>query len=572
VSLTLTGCAAIPDSTPPEAVRAAVDFHKSAQAPPPQKGIDPLTLVRKFVENSADPWDSYAAAKVYLAPGARGQWNTSGAVTIIDDTFSTVYSTSEDAGGGANVHTVVLGGIRVGRLSADQSFAPETGDFQFSIRVERQPDGEWRIASLPDGAVVSRTHFGEIYRSVRIYYLDRQRDVLVPDVRYIVTQPAKGIPDRVIQLLLAQPSEQLRGAVRSAIDRAATTQTNVAENPDGGYVVDLVKIGDQSAQNRRLVAAQVLYSLQSVTTSVVRLLADGVPLIPGHAEWRPSDASTLYVETDTIPKDNLLGLVVVDKRIRSLADGNTIPGPAGSGEYKVDKAAQSNDGSWLAVVNRTQSGSSEELRVGQFGKPMIAVPLSALDMTRPTWRSGTNNTELWTVLDRYSITRAVSNGDTWTTHAVDVNGLRKTDGAITDLRLSRDGSRAAMVVGGALWVGAVVAQQDSVSITSPRKLLATTLGNSVVSVDWKGADTIVVATSSKQTPVVQVGVDGWDWTPYSSSNLSVPLTAVTAAPSKKVVVADARGVQMTPDASEVWQPWPNGLPSMSGTAVPFYPG
>ena len=133
----------------------------------------------------------------------------------------------------------------------------------------------------------------------------------------------------------------------------------------------------------------------------------------------------------------------------------------------------------------------------------------------------------------------VSNADTWTAHPVDVNGLRKSDGAITDLRLSRDGSRAAMVVGGALWVGAVVAQPDSVSITSPRKLLASTLGNSVVSVDWKGADTIVVATSNKANPVLEVRVDGWDWTPYSSSNLSVPLTAVTAAPSKKVAVADA---------------------------------
>ena len=37
-----------------------------------------------------------------------------------------------------------------------------------------------------------------------------------------------------------------------------------------------------------------------------KLGLDDVQIVPGHAEWRPSDASTLHVETDTIPKDNLL--------------------------------------------------------------------------------------------------------------------------------------------------------------------------------------------------------------------------------------------------------------------------
>lgn len=569
VLLALAGCAAIPESTPPQAVQGPQDMRRTAQAPAPPKGMDPLSLVRGFVENGADPEGGYAVARPYLAPGT--QWDTGAGVTIIDDTYNTVYSTSESSADSQNKHTVLVRGHSVGRLDADDSFAPEVGNFEIAVHVERQSDGEWRIASLPPGVVISRAQFGEIYRGVRVYYVGLQSDVLVPDLRYVLARPAEGMASKVIDMLLGQPSTQLRTAVRSAIGSNVKTRTNVAENADGALVVDLMRIGEQSAHTRELIADQIVLSLQFVPANRVRLLADGVPLVTGHAEWRVSDVLLSEVEGDTIPDPQLPGLVVTtDGRVRLLRDGNPIPGPAGAGEYRVDKAAQSNDGFALAVVNRASSGGSE-LRIGPYGQPMKQIPLQAIDLTRPTWRSGTKDSELWTVIDHNTVVRVVhGQGDNWTTLPVDTGELPRVgarSGPITDLRLSRDGSRVAVVASGRLWVGSATVGPDSGAIHSLRQLLADTVTN-VVSVDWKGADTLVVATSNG--PVVQVLVDGSDATSYSSSNLTLPITAVTAAPGKQVVVADANGLWTAEDTHEVWRPHP--APIQGTASVPCYPG
>ena len=80
---------------------------------------------------------------------------------------------------------------------------------------------------------------------------------------------------------------------------------------------------------------------------------------------------------------------------------------------------------------------------------------------------------MWTVEDG-NVVRIVRTGDeTWTSVEVNASAL-DSFGAITELRLSRDGTRAAMVTAsGKLVVAAVVRDKDSVSLALPRTLQPT---------------------------------------------------------------------------------------------------
>jgi hypothetical protein len=179
---------------------------------------------------------------------------------------------------------------------------------------------------------------------------------------------------------------------------------------------------------------------------------------------------------------------------------------------------------------------------------------------------------VWTVADGSRVARVVKSAEgTWVPHPVNSNDLSAL-GAITDLRLSRDGTRAAVVAGSTLVVCAVVRtpNSDTVALHSPRVLLPDTL-TSVVGVDWLLQDQLVVATSSQESPIIQVAADGDPmFNRYNAANLTAPVTAITAAPSRPVVVVDAGGMWTSSDSNSVWRV--AGNIGRGSAAVPFYPG
>ncbi|MFD1048996.1 LpqB family beta-propeller domain-containing protein [Kibdelosporangium lantanae] len=161
-------------------------------------------------------------------------------------------------------------------------------------------------------------------------------------------------------------------------------------------------------------------------------------------------------------------------------------------------------------------------------------------MTRPTWQFGisTNqlSNEVWTVVDGTNVIRLQRGKENvWSPLPVDATNLSPY-GTITELRLSRDGVRVAIVAGGKLYIGAVARVDNSTSIVAPKLVPYLT---SVVSVDWLNQSTVMVATNSSNGPVWRVPVDGIEPDRYSVANLTPPLTAITAAPSRGVIVTDS---------------------------------
>ncbi|MBB4688555.1 LpqB family beta-propeller domain-containing protein [Amycolatopsis jiangsuensis] len=573
--LLLAGCANVPLESQPVVVSPEGPKPQPNEAPPPDRDLDPLMLVRQFVKASADPRSGNAAARAYLEDRLRSSWKPSRSITVIDNTFSTVFDQQAAAPTSTpvpppdpNVRTISVRGSILGTLSADSAFIPGSGPTEPTFQLRKQPDGQWRISVPPPTLLITDDEFDSNYNAVAVSFYSPDSATFVPDLRYIGAKPQSGLPGRVMDLILQGPSAGLSGAVRNLLGDQVTLETNVKNNDDGSLLVHLTGLTGAGQETRSLIAAQIVLSMQTVTSTRIRLLADGTPLVRDHEYWRSSDVPSYGAASS--PSPDLPGLMTVDGRIRSLGDGAPIAGPAGSGAYGVLSAAQSIDGKRLAVV--AKDGDRARLRIGELGRDLALVELAGGALSRPTWRTTPTGAgpsgEVWTVVDHTIIARMVLDpGGHWQRQSVNANDLLAL-GPIDALRLSRDGARVAAIVHGQLVVAAVVRTGDAVTLREPRVLQPGALSD-VVDVDWGSSpDTLVAATSSSSQPVQRVSLDGRRMDTFNSSNLTAPVRAVTAAPSRPIVVADAGGLWNATELGEVWRPQAHTLPK----AEPFYPG
>ncbi|MGH3941705.1 MAG: LpqB family beta-propeller domain-containing protein [Pseudonocardiaceae bacterium] len=555
---TLAGCAAVPESSDLQVVRSLpVGQQVSAPTGPP-RGVDPFRLVRQFIEATGSPANGHAAARAYLTRDAAASWNDAAGLTVIEDAPGATPEPSPTEG----LRQVRVGGPRVGRLEADGSFTPQPGRVTVELTVVKELD-EWRIIDPPPGVLVESTAFQLNYRQVRVAFIDPNRGTLVPDLRWVPAHPAPTLPGRVLDLLLAGPSEGLAGAVSSALPADARLRSNVLVSSKGRTVIDLAGLGGLGEQDRRLVAAQIVYTLDGMVPAPLMLLADGQPMVAGQPDWNTADITSYTSATG--PRPDVPGQVVIDGLLRGL-DGVPVPGPAGDGRLTVLSAARSSPvGDLLAVVVARPDGRPE-LRVGPSDGVLRAVPMDATSMTRPTWRP--SGTEVWTVINESTVA-GVALSDTGPSAPYQVNATELAElGPITELRLSRDGVRVAAVVGGRVVVAAVVTDMGEVSLRRARVLREDNLP-ATGGVDWARSELLVVSSAEPAPRVFSVSVDGLTRRQVPNTNLTGPLTDIIAAPGREVVVADATGLWSYSDTQEVWEPLLGGI---GPGAVPLYPG
>lgn len=554
----LAGCVAVPASSDIEVVRSMPVGSQLAPPPGPERGVDPFRLVREFIEATGSSANGHAAARAFLTRNAAASWDDRAGLTVIEDAPGAAPQT----GPGDGVRRIRVGGSRLGTLAADGSFIPAAGTFSVPLDVVSE-HGEWRISDPPPGVLVEATSLQRNYRQVRVSFVDPNRGTLVPDLRWVPAQPGATLPGRVLDLLLAGPSQRLVGAVRSAIPEGVRPRSNVLVSRSGRTVINLSGLDALTDAQRRLVAAQIVGSLDGLVPTPLRLLADGEPLVPGQADWRPADIASYAPPPG--PRADVPGQVVVGGRLRSL-NGAPVPGPAGDGRLTVLSASCSNPGGELLAVVVAGPDGHPQLRVGPADGDLAVAPVDAATMSRPTWRP--SGTELWTVVNGRSVVGvALSGTGPPLTYSVDATELARL-GPISQLRLSRDGVRVAAVIGGRLVVAAVVIESGTVSLRHPQVLRDGSLPPTA-SVDWARPELLVVASAGPSPEVSSVSVDGLTRRQLASTNLTGPLTDVVAAPAREVLVADATGLWAYSDTQEVWEPLLGGVGPGS---VPLYPG
>ncbi|MGZ4575569.1 MAG: MtrAB system accessory lipoprotein LpqB [Mycobacteriaceae bacterium] len=547
VAVALAGCAAVPTDSAPHVI-GSVGAQASPQAEQaPIVGREPDLLVRDFISASSSQRSQHRAARQYLTADGSKNWDDGASTTVLTN-LDTLYDSRS-----ADKVTILLRADRVGRLSATGSYDVSQGSYEARMTLVRV-DGQWRIVTLPSGVVLDRSDFLAGYQRLPVYFLNPELTKVVPDPRW-VARDADSVAARLVELLIGGASPQLVQGVESELGKDVRLRSNVttangagvpAVGGSGGVSIDFGGVDKLDATQRQLLAAQVVWTLDAAQVRGPYVLkADGAPLDEKHPRgWDTTDVAS--TDPSSSPGADV-GLHAIDKgALVKVTDSGVaaVAGPLGQANSLLT-AAISNDGQQVAAVSATPepaSGSRVQLLVGGLGGLTAATAASGNAMTRPSWSSDAR--AVWVAVDGTTVIRAVREPTTGqvSSSSVDVGSITSLGGPITALRLSRDGVRAGLVVGGQVYVAVVTrSQSGGVALISP-KLVAPGLADTAVSLDWSSAGTLVLAVRSDDSPVVTVGVDGAQVQALPSRNLSPPVRVVSASPGGSLIVADSRGV------------------------------
>ncbi|SDD89212.1 MtrAB system accessory lipoprotein LpqB [Rhodococcus tukisamuensis] len=575
VAVVVGGCASLPESSSPQAIGTITREPVVVSVPVPTPGREPDLLLRDFFSASTDPADKHLAARQFLTPAASDRWDDTASTTVVDKVDVLPESRADDQA------TYTIRANRVGQLDDGGQYQAVEGNFEAKVRLSKV-NGEWRIDDLPPGVIMDRPQFLKTYQRKALYFLDPSGTTVVPDLRWI-SATQEQMPGRLIELLIAGPKPALSDAVQNMAGKVSVlAPITKADGRSagvgvgfGGLHIDFTGASALDQNARDLLAAQVVWTLAAAEISGPYVLTgDGAPLDERYANgWTTADVSSTNPMATTSTTVGLHGLV--DGALVAVNDTgvSAMPGYFGTATT-LESIALSRDGRLAAAVADTGKPEPEPRSALMVGPVEgFATPaLEAGSMTRPTW----SRTEpaVWTVVDGTSVVRVVRDpqGGQLVVLPVDTADLAPLGATITELRLSRDGVRAALIVDGKVYVATVVPRPDGgYALTAPRPV-AIGLGSPALSLDWSSGEAIVVARAASDIPVVSVAVDGSRMDALPSRNLSAPVSSVDASVTT-VFVADARAVFQLNNNDPAGDRYWREVPGLTGVkAIPILPG
>lgn len=574
--LVLSGCASLPESSAPQALGTINRAPTSEGPPPPQSGRDPDLLVGDFLTASADPANRHAAARQYMAPDAAAEWNDEASTTIVDRPDTLRESRSGDKA------SYVIRARKVGELAGDGSYRAVEGTLENKIEMSKI-DGEWRITELPDGVVFDSSTFENVYRRYVLQYVDPASSVLVPDPRWVAV-PRAQLTERLIAMLGSGPQSTIAPVVRNQLAAPISVRgpiTKANNEPGevgigiGGVRIDFAGAGALGQRERELLAAQVVMTLAGADIlGPYVLLADGKPLDDRYAAngWSVADLDQFSASA---PGQNRIGLHALRNGtlVQVTQDGIVTPSGSFGEATNLQSVGISADGQFVAAVADTGRPAPEPgrtLLIGNYGAKAFGVAEGAT-IARPSWTA--DGGAAWTVVDGDRVIRAVTDRATGNVSVqdVDTSALFEGSGAprppISEVVVSRTGVRAALIADGKVYVAVVERGGDGrYALTRPVPV-ALGLSTRAVSLSWVTGDTLMVAREGNVDPVFTVSIDGSQFSPVTSQNLTPPVRVVTAAPATQYV-ADSRAVLQlqTADPARNDRFW-REVPGLTGDSV-----
>ena len=560
VAVLVSSCASLPNSSEPQSLKR-LDNPSSQQDSGPISGREPDLLLRDFYANSANPLKQYAQARNYLTPDANNQWKPGPETVIIDRIGMSRNSTA-----GADHVSYTVTGTIVGTLGEGGAYNPRNEDYRAVVTLERR-DGEWRIAELPNQAIIERTELRNRYIPRDLYFFDPTGNTLVPDRRWMFAG-TNTQDTALISLLLAGPSPTLAPGVMDELpNSAAYTRTN-----NGVY--ELTGLSSLSEAARRRLAAQLTWTLAlaeisepfsfSIDGDLVRNDRNNPKLsVNDFPEYNPSASGTsagvLYALTNG--------------KASSISDGNVVavPGFLGTngGIESMDVASLNHTNVAASVVTTNAEGDKKsQLYMGPVDGDSTKI-LTAATLTMPTFEA--NSQAVWTVMDGNKVMRVAqsSSSSSISQTEVDTSELGENHGDISVLRLSPTGVQAAFIVDGRVYVATVARPTaGDRKLTNVRELVPA-IGDSAITLEWSVNSTLLVGTVSTDTPVWRAEVDGSSAIPLSSGNIVAPVVAVSSN-SSTVFITDSRAALQlsTSGNSTYWREVPGLEGARSITIVP----
>jgi hypothetical protein len=548
----LAACASIPTSGPIQQ-GAEVGVETADQvirviARPPQPDMTPTQIVSGFLQASASFEDDHAVAREYLTPDAAIMWDPSISVSVYDGVPTIV----PDGVTAVDMTATRVGSIdRQGRyeVALPGSLIEDTFSMEFL-------DGNWRIATPPQGLLLSRSDVDRAFRAFEVYFLDPTFTTLVPDPRYFPVDgptPATALT----RALLSGPTEWLAPAVRTGFPDGTALAVNAVPVVDGVARVDLdpqVRLADEDT--RRAFSAQLTWTLRQVPgVRFLDLNAGGQVLdVAGTPNPQPMESWAEFDPNSMPGGDAPLGIIggrVIDlDRTPPLP----VPGGAGLGDPPLDGLAVTLTGQRLAALD-----ADARLWLGSVAPGSVLLE-AAVDpgQSRPSFGRGA---EAWVVGPDGTLRRIDPEG---TAVVVPVDGLHPK-AELESIAISRDGTRAALTIRRGprtvIMMAIITVREGALRIESPVRVdnRLTTVSD----VAWADDDRLIaLGVEGAGAPgVFEIDISRWQ-----VRSLGAPPGAVrvAAAPGSPILAATQDG-RIWSYTSGPWRLGPRGT-------SPAYPG
>ncbi|OBG65161.1 hypothetical protein A5680_17755 [Mycobacterium sp. E2989] len=576
LAVLLAGCAGVPSSSAPQAI-GTVERPAPSNLPKPTPGMDPDVLLREFLKATADPANRHLAARQFLTQSASNSWDDAGSALLIDHVVFVETRAAERVS--ATMRADILGSLSdMGVFETAEGVLPDPGPIELV-----KTSGGWRIDRLPNGVFLDWQQFQSTYKRNTLYFADPTGKTVVPDPRYVAVADHDQLATELVSKLIAGPRPEMAHTVRNLLApplrlRGPVTRADGGKNGIGrgygGARIELEKLSTTDPHSRALLAAQIIWTLARADIRGPYVInADGAPLDDRFAEgWTTSDVAA----TDPGVADGAgAGLhALVNGSLVSL-DGQhfaNVPGAFGRMGDQTG-AALSRSGRQVASVVTLHRGAPDEaasLWIGDLGGEAVQ-SADGHGLSRPSWSL---DDAVWVVVDGNNVLRAIQEPASGQPARIPVDSVAVSSrfpGPITDLQLSRDSTRAAMVIGGQVILASVEqTQAGQYALTYPRRL-GFGLGNSVVSLSWRTGDDIVVTRTDPSHPVSYVNLDGVN-SDAPARGLQMPVLTVAANPSTVYVGASQGVLQYSAAAAEGQQGWSEVPGLMVFGAAPVLPG
>ena len=476
----------------------------SVLPPGPQPGAPPEGIVTGFLVAQGSARDDHGIARSFLAPPARAAWRAGAGVTVYDPRTVTTATPIPDGDGFVQV---TLDLDVVGTVEADGAARVQPAQRRsLRYRLHRGDAGQWQLVAVPDGLTLSPAARDRSYDAMAVHFLAPGG---APGGRHLVADlvqlPADGDRAReVVDRLLAGPSSALAGSVETALPRGTRLHAPVTTTTGGEVTVDLTgPAAAMSGQTGADLSAQVVFTLREALPafSRLRLLVDGELLVvPGATQPQPRTAWPSYAPDG--PAKLPAGVALVGGQLRSLSpDGNERPTePPADVAGVLDLAV---DARQPRVAVLTGEDSTRTLRTGRFSGPLTP-GLQDPGLRSPSWGSGELGLWLLRTGARPAVLLVPPTAGAIPVE-VQVDALPALDGNAL-LRVSRDGTRVALVAGRVLFVGRLEFNGRRPHLVALRRL-----ATGVLDVAWQTGTTLealVEDTEPPLLPLLRLSVDG----------------------------------------------------------------
>jgi len=528
----LTACAGLPTSGPVNAGQAVTD--EDAVSVPvflpdaPAEDATPQQIVEGFIAAGSGATGNWATAQLYLAPEFKDDWNPRATVSVYSAGAQSLVADSDTE------FTLSISPVATVDETGELSIGAG-GEISLQYSLAQQSDGQWRITQAPQGIVLDRNRFGQVFGSYSLQFFDPTWTYLVPDVRWFPRQYAST--SIAAALVNGGPSPWLDGSVATAFtDGAQLAQLSVPVRSGQVASVSLqegARALDTTALDR--MQTQLVASLSQAGITEVDMFVDEqlLPAEPVAVRLTRVDAPPL------VRTDDAFGFVSGSsvEAIPGLSDA-ILQVEATDIEVDADRATAAVRDAAGAVWRVTSAGARVRLD-GRNG--LVAPSVDPFGF-------------IWTVPQSTPSAVAAYAADGTT---IDVASAWPGVLEVLAQRVSRDGTRVAAIVrdgsGYAVWVAGIVRDRNDVpTALGERKVLAL-LPGAATALTWVDPSTVAVVTAEDGDPYLySQAVGGF------GTSQSAPADVTTAAPSSGLRLRDAAGELYTQRGAN-WQHLASGI-------------